>query len=164
VSEWVFAYGSNMASARLRDYSVTPEAPGQAAVLHGYRLVFNKWSKKHQSGKANVVVDAEAEVWGVAYSLRDDELAILDRGEGAGYGRNIMPLASADGYAINAWVYRATADSIRDDARPFTWYRDFLTLGAKEHGLPAAYIARLEAIDAIPDPDPARDAERRELM
>jgi gamma-glutamylcyclotransferase len=164
LSEWVFAYGSNMWSARLRDYSVTPEEPGQAAVLEGYHLLFNKWSKKHQSGKANVEPNAAAAVWGVLYSIPDNELEMLDKGEGAGYTRAIMVVASPAGHVVKAWIYHATPNSVRPGARPFTWYRDLLILGAKEHGLPAAYIAQLEAIDAIPDPDPAREAERRELM
>jgi gamma-glutamylcyclotransferase len=164
VSANVFAYGSNMCSARFRDYGVTPEGPGRAARLRGYRLAFNKWSKKHRSGKANVEPHPAGEVWGVVYAIPDHELQALDDGEGPGYTRTSMSVSTPDGESLEAWVYSATDDARRDDARPFTWYKDFLVIGAKEHGLPGAYIAGLEAVMADDDPDRARDAERRELM
>lgn len=160
----VFAYGSNMCSARFRDYSVTPEGPGEAAALHGYRLLFNKWSKKHRSGKANVEPHEAAEVWGVLYSIPDNQLDVLDKGEGPGYTRSLMKVHAPEGGAVDAWVYYARPASVRPGARPFTWYRDFLVVGAKEHALPSAYVSDLEAIEADPDPDPAREAERRKLM
>ncbi len=53
MSENVFACGSNMCSARFRDYGLFPEGNGSCAVLGGYRLVFNKRSKDGL-GKANV--------------------------------------------------------------------------------------------------------------
>jgi gamma-glutamylcyclotransferase (GGCT)/AIG2-like uncharacterized protein YtfP len=164
MSVLVFAYGSNMCSARLLDYSVTPESVGEAAVLHDHRLLFNKWSQKHLSGKANVEPSAGAHVWGVLYSIPDAQLPVLDRGEGSGYQRSLLTVATLDGSTRDAWVYRAKPRSTRAGARPFSWYRDFLLLGAKEHGLPPDYQLALAAIEAESDPDATREAGRRELM
>ena len=54
MSTYIFAYGSNMCSARFRDYGVLPEGNGAAALLGGYRLVFNKRSTRDGSGKASI--------------------------------------------------------------------------------------------------------------
>lgn len=160
----VFAYGSNMNSARFRDYGVTPEESGRAALLRGHRLLFNKWSSKHRSGKANVEPEPEAEVWGVVYSIPDAELEFLDHGEGPGYTRTLLPVGIPGGSSVEAWVYYATEAAKRPGLRPYTWYKSFLVIGAKEHGLPASYVAKLETIPADEDPDRERDAERRELI
>jgi hypothetical protein len=86
MSQTVFAYGSNMCSGRFRDYKVFPEGPGRAAVLPGYRLQFNKKSTQDNSGKANVAPHEGSDVWGVLYSISDNDLNKLDKGEG-GYRR-----------------------------------------------------------------------------
>jgi hypothetical protein len=153
-----------MCSRRLRDYSVVPEERGRAAVLQDHRLCFNKKSRKDGSGKANVERHAGADVWGVLYAIRDSDLQTLDHGEGPGYFRKKMPVHTIDGAETEGWVYFACR-STRDPAlRPYTWYRRFLVEGAKEHGLPAEYIEALGRIEAIPDKNRQRDAEKRALM
>lgn len=47
--------------------------------------------------------------------------------------------------------------------RPYTWYKRFLVEGAREHSLPAEYIAELERIEAVPDTNEQRDREKRAL-
>jgi len=158
----VFAYGSNMCSTRFRAHGVTPEAPGVAALLRGHRLVFNKVSADDGPGKANLMVDPSSDVWGVLYSIPADDLGALDRGEG-GYNRQKKTLDGSGGARVDAWIYFALRPII-DSPRPYSWYRDFLVIGAKEHGLPAGCVRELEAIETEGDPDPARDRARRELM
>jgi cation transport regulator ChaC len=163
VSADVFAYGSNMWPARFREYGVHPEAAGMSAMLPAYRLAFNKASRKDGSGKANVEPNPDAAVWGVIYRIPDADLEALDRGE-VGYERQAMRVYTAAGVGVTAWVYVATAGRVDPRLRPYTWYKQFLIEGAKEHGLPPTYVAALEAIPADEDPDRARDQERRELM
>jgi hypothetical protein len=45
--------------------------------------------------------------------------------------------------------------------RPYSWYKRFVVEGARQHGLPADYIAGIEALPAAEDPDQNRDVENR---
>jgi gamma-glutamylcyclotransferase len=132
-------------------------------MLPAYRLVFNKLSRD-KSGKANLHNDPSAAVWGVLYSIPDDQLDVLDRGEGKGYRRQSVRLYAMRGTALDAWAHIAVAPSTDSTLRPYSWYKQFLVEGAKEHGLPVPYIEALETIAAVEDPDVTRDQERRELM
>lgn len=107
MSQKVFAYGSNMCSGRLREYGIVPEEKGEAVVLHGYRLTFDKLSRD-RSGKGNVRADEGAEVWGVLYMIPDVQLQRLDDGE-RGYARVALDVPKADNERETAWVYYATA-------------------------------------------------------
>src|SRR5688572_17717037 len=51
-------------------------------------------------------------------------------------------------------VYVAT--DIDDSIRPYHWYKALVVAGAREHGLPDDYVAKLELAPAIPDTDTAR--------
>jgi hypothetical protein len=53
---------------------------------------------------------------------------------------------------------------VDDTLRPYTWYKEFVVRGAEENGLPGAYVAELAALEAVDDPDPARDAKKRTLL
>ena len=125
--------------------------------------MFDKRSVRDGSGKANVRPDPGSEVWGVIYSVPDRSMAELDRGEGRGYRRELMSIARADGSTCEAWVYVATQPDADPDLRPYSWYMKFLVEGAREHGLPADYIQRLERIDAVEDPDHERNRRKRAL-
>lgn len=160
MNEYVFAYGSNMCSERLREYSVSPEGPGRPACLPGYHLCFNKRSRDG-SGKANVEPDPSGELWGVLYLIPRDQLPALDRGEGSGYRRRRTAVRTPSGEEVEAWVYVARRPSATQGLRPYEWYKRLLVEGAKEHGLPASYVESLEVVDAVSDPDPLRAAARR---
>lgn len=161
MSQNVFAYGSNMCSGRLRDYGVSPEGVGSATVLAGHRLLFNKRSEDN-SGKANVEPQVGSNVWGVLYTIPDSDLPRLDAGE-IGYHPVPSQVQTPDGASIDAWIYVASAPDPDPMLRPYVWYKRFLVEGAREHSLPAVYIAALEQIEAIPDPYERRDQERRAL-
>jgi len=162
MSEKVFAYGSNMCSGRFRAYAVSPETSGSSALLPAYRLLFNKRSQDG-SGKANVEPHDGGQVWGVLYTIPDADLATLDRGEGTGYHRARMPVRINGNEMTEAWVYLASRPSNDTSPRPYSWYKRFLVEGAREHSLPAQYIATLENIEAVHDTDGARDQQRRAL-
>ena len=162
MSESIFAYGSNMCSARFRDYGVVPEALGQAALLHGYHLAFNKKSIDG-SGKANVEPHNGGQVWGVIYFIPDEHLRDLDRGEGSGYRRQRLQVQKVDGTIIEAWTYFASEPNTHTQLFPYGWYKQFLIEGAREHGLPVRYVEQLELIRANQDPDVKRDREKRAL-
>jgi len=162
MSQQVFAFGSNMCSGRFRDYGVSPEGAGRAAVLPGHRLLFNKKSTDDKSGKANVAAHVGSDVWGVLYTIPDADLDKLDKGEG-GYRKVRLSLRLTDNTSTDAWVYIAKKPNNDPALRPYTWYKRFLVEGAREHSLPAEYIAELENIVADQDANEARDRRKRAL-
>ena len=123
VSTRVFAYGSNMCCARLRDYQVIPAGPGEAASLPEHRLVFNKLSKDG-SAKANVEPDPHATVWGVLYSIPDEQVDLLTKGEG-GYEPRSMCVHPLSGGRVDALVYVARRPAPESEGRPYSWYKQF---------------------------------------
>jgi gamma-glutamylcyclotransferase len=161
MSQNVFAYGSNMCLGRFRAYRVRPEGAGRGAVLTGYRLMFNKESTDG-SGKANVEAHEGSETRGVVYVISDADLRTLDDGE-VGYRRVRLPVHATDDVESMAWVYIAITPNNEAALRPYTWYKRFLVEGAREHALPANYIANLENIAAVQDTDAARDGRKRAL-
>ena len=157
-----FSYGSNMSLARLR--ARVPSARVVAvAALPGHRLRFHKIG---MDGSAKC--DAEwtgrkgDRVLGMVFEIPDGEKPILDRNEGlgAGYDEKRVEVVTAEGARITAQVYVATA--IDPSRKPFRWYREHVLAGAREHDLPADYVARIEAVEAVEDRDGAR--RERELM
>lgn len=152
-----FAYGSNMLWRRIR--SRVPSArPLGSAILHGHRLQWHK-SGRDGSGKCDVVPTTEAghAVHGVLYEMLAVEKPALDLAEGLGtdYDEKQVEVEARHG-PVTAWVYHA----MRTDPtmRPYGWYKAIVLAGAREHGLPADYVARLDAALAIDDPDGARHA------
>jgi gamma-glutamylcyclotransferase len=162
MSQQIFAYGSNMCSGRFRDYGVSPEGIATAAVLSEYRLLFNKRSTRDHSGKANVEPHEGSQVWGVVYTVSDNDMRRLDEGEG-GYQRVRLSVRLADNKDAEVWIYLASRPSNDPTLRPYTWYKRFLVEGAEEHALPPEYVANMERIEAVQDPNAQRDREKREL-
>jgi gamma-glutamylcyclotransferase len=159
----IFAYGSNMCSNRLRYYKVHPLNDGLAALLQGYRLVFNKLSTDG-SGKANVEQSEDEDecMWGVIYEIPDNELCILDDGE-VGYKRRNRSVVIYGEQRVDAWIYLAQSTDKSGKLKPYTWYTNLIVNGAIEHHLPDDYTKKLCNIIADIDPNPARDAAKRSL-
>ncbi len=151
-----FAYGSNMLSRRL--LARVPAQPIGPAVLIGHEL---RWHKvgSDASGKCDVVPSRTAGqmVHGVLYRMAAEHKPLLDQieGLGQGYDERQTVLQGPQGL-VRAWYYSAT--HIDAGLRPFDWYKAFVVDGAREHGLPADYIAALHAMPHETDPDPARAA------
>lgn len=155
-----FTYGSNMSRARLQARVPSARFMG-VATLAKHRLRFHK---KANDGSAKC--DAEEtgnpqdQVIGVIYEIADDEKPDLDRHEalGFGYEQKMVELGTAWGHA-EAWMYYATR--LTGTLEPYHWYKQHVLVGARENGLPADYIAKIEAIEAKDDPDTGRS--QREL-
>jgi gamma-glutamylcyclotransferase len=159
----VFAYGSNMLTARLKE-----RAPSARKIsigqLAGYQLCWNKRSRD-RSGKCSVTETGvpKHRVWGVVYQMSGEDKASLDRAEGLGqgYGERVVNVLTRTGKGT-AVIYYAT--SIDPGIRPYDWYRDLVVAGAREHGLPENYVLALEAVSAVKDPDPTREERNRRLL
>ena len=152
-----FSYGSNMLSRRI--LARVPSArPLGVALLRGHRLAWHK-AGRDGSGKCDVVVtnDPAHAVHGVLYEFLAAEKALLDAAEGlgAGYDEKQVEVESRSG-PVNAWLYCATATE--PGLAPYSWYKGLVVAGAREHGLPADYIERLEAVIAAEDADAERHA------
>ncbi|HZD88640.1 MAG TPA: gamma-glutamylcyclotransferase family protein [Pseudolabrys sp.] len=159
----IFAYGSNMHSSRLkaRTPSATPLGAGQ---LKGHALRWHK-AGRDGSGKCDVEHTGRASdaVWGVVYTLDAAEKPDLDRAEalGTGYTEKCATIHLGD-ETIEAWLY--VAIDTRPALEPYDWYKAFVVEGAREHALPADYIAALEAVAAQPDDDEARAALNARIL
>jgi hypothetical protein len=131
------------------------------AVLAGHALRFHKRGADG-SAKCDVVPDDGSRVYGVAFRVHPNDLATLDAAE-QGYDRGTLHVSGAAG-DLTVFTYRACADRIVPGLEPYRWYRDLVALGARHHGLPADYVAAIEAVVERDDPDRARAAAMALLL
>ena len=159
-----FAYGSNLHPERMRR-RVPSARPLGCAVLTGHVLRFHKQSRKDGSGKcdAHYTGRPQDRVYGAVYSLAAAEKAALDAVEGPGYEVAERVVIHA-GTQRAVFLYRARPDAVRRGLRPFDWYHALVVSGARHHGLPEAYVERLAAVAANPDPDAVRAAKEHALL
>ena len=155
-----FAYGSNLHPLRLAE-RVPSARPVGIARLAEHALRFHKHGAG-PSGKCDVVPTAGGTVYGALFRLDEHELPLLDAAE-PGYDR-VEVRVTVDAGALDAFTYRAQPRRISPELRPYGWYRDLVLLGARHHGLPAAYLAGLEATAVRDDPDAARAAAMGALL
>jgi len=143
-----FAYGSNMATARLAARVPSARALGVA------RLADFAWRcNKHGAdgtAKANLVREAGAETWGVLYDVDASGLAELDRVEG-GYERITVAVEHGD-REVRAYTY--VSDRLMESDPPAGWYLGLVVAGAREHELPREWIASLERVAERDDDEP----------
>jgi gamma-glutamylcyclotransferase (GGCT)/AIG2-like uncharacterized protein YtfP len=144
-----FAYGSNLCSGRMRTRVAGAVTRGRAR-LPGRRLTTDKLGRDG-SGKANLRADASAAVWGVLYAIDSAYWPALDACE-RGYARVGVAVELDDGETLRAETY--VSEAFTDDPVPRASYKRLIVEGAREHGLPADYIATLEALPEKPDPEP----------
>lgn len=162
-----------------RLHSVVSEASciGIAKVL-GYKLYFHKRGHNDPSGKCNIVPvkDSNSEVYGVVYEIPTQNRCLLESAEGLGYGSQEItlkvfgennelavssPLNDTDLFAV---TYVADKDNIFEDLVPFSWYKEIVLSGAREHNLPLHYIHQLEQYASTPDPNVQRAIKQRRYL
>jgi gamma-glutamylcyclotransferase len=161
-----FAYGSNLLTRRLRAANRAPSAQSLCiARLSHHRLSFDKLSERDGSGKCDAEHTGRLTdcVIGVVYRIDLAEQAALDLVEGVGFGyrRDEVEVESDDG-RLRCHTYLATRK--QPGIQAFDWYKALVLAGAREHGLPSAYIEAIEAVDAVVDPDPLRRALHTPLL
>ena len=143
-----FAYGSNMSAAVM-----SLACPGSRflcrARLPGHGLAFTRRSVRTGSGVADIVADPARVVWGVLYELGDEDLAALDRKEGAGwaYERRGMRVHGDDGAAYKAVAYVVISKS-PVHVPPSSLYLRGLVEAAGERALPDSYVEELAGVTA----------------
>lgn len=153
-----FAYGSNMATARLRQRLPAARCLGRAEAP-GFRVVFYKVGFRDGSGKCGLLRAGDNDLTpGVLYALDATDINLLDHIEGVGHGyeRLRLTVRLPDARLVEAVSYLA----IRLDSalKPFQWYKQHLLAGASEHALPRDYLRLLTELESVADPDNARHA------
>ncbi|MES0135200.1 gamma-glutamylcyclotransferase [Mesorhizobium sp. M0016] len=161
-----FAYGSNMSTARLRDRMPSCNPIG-IATLPGHTLRFHKRSVD-ESGKCNAFATGdENSVIGVLFSFDPTERAKLDKAEGvgSGYEHATVTVINDKGRRRKVLTYLSTPDYIDDSLKPYSWYKDFVLAGGREHGLPPEYIAEyIQSVEAIEDINKRRNRKQRATL
>ena len=76
-----FAYGSNMSSEQMINRCPNSKYLGYG-YLKDHKIDFTKMSQKREGGVADILFSENDEVWGLFYSLKNDDLVSLDRNEG----------------------------------------------------------------------------------
>lgn len=155
-----FSYGSNMSRRRMRSRLASARVVA-VATLPGHELKFHKVGRKDNSAKCDAAYTGKAEdrVIGIVYEIsRLDKMRLnLIEGLGFGYEEKQVELTTVEGSLMSAWMYYAT--DVNTDMKPYHWYKQHVLAGAKENELPAEYLAGMEAVESIKDPD-VRRAER----
>jgi len=162
---YYFAYGSNLLHQRLQ--ARTPSAePLLRARLAEHALRFHKIGDDG-SGKCDAFHTGSPDdaVHGLVYALAERDKQILDGIEGVGHGYLVkaVTLMTKCG-ELTATTYVVQSDYIDPGMLPFDWYLDFVIAGARQNGLPEAYIAGLAAVPARPDADARRARANRLLL
>jgi len=154
-----FSYGSNMSTPRIK-HRVASAVVVSTAYLTEHSLRFHKKSIDG-SAKCDIVNTQEPDdiVHGVVYELAASDKPILDEHEGLGngYEEKQVSLMLPHGETITATTYYATY--IDASLLPYRWYKEHVLRGAREHVLPPAHIAAIEAVASIADPDQENHAK-----
>lgn len=151
-----FAYGSNMALARLQHRIPSARRLG-IGHLPGYQLRFHVRSTKDSSAKCDAFLtgDGNDRVLGVLFRMDPEAKPVLDGYEGVGveYRDELVPV-EVDGGREEALIYLGT--NFDSSLRPYRWYREHVLRGALENDLPAAYVRTIRDVPCIEDPDAER--------
>jgi len=158
-SVWYFAYGSNMQGATLRGRRGIAWSRALPARVANWRFVCDKPPLLPSMGEsfANLVPEAGAAVYGVLFELGADDLAHVELTEGVLIGnyRRVDVVVEPLGGGEVVTAATMVADARDPSLAPSERYRALLVAGAREHGLPAAWIAFLEGLPARPESEEA---------
>ena len=154
-TDFMFAYGAGMNYSDLRSWL---ESNGfnsalvlnrQPALLEGYEVVWNYYSRRLAGGMVNIRPKEGSSVYGVLIEFEEPLLKAMDRREGHPYfygrGKDRIPVKGlADGKMVPAWVYMAQANKGgRTDVWPTRDYRRIVLEGASIEKLPEEYLAQI---------------------
>ncbi|MDP6707295.1 MAG: gamma-glutamylcyclotransferase family protein [Alphaproteobacteria bacterium] len=145
-TSWSFAYGSNMASRLLREHCPSASVVMQAT-LPNFQIEFRRYSQNLAGGISTIMPAPGGLVRGIVFEFPSSELAALDIYEGVDKGfylREGYLVLGEDGAWHNAELYRVAKPE--GPFPPSAVYLDIMLEGAAEQGLPADYIAGLEAL------------------
>jgi len=146
---YYFAYGSNMNPERMKERDVSFTMM-KKAVLKGYRLQFNKLASGNPSeGYANIEPWDKGIVEGILYDISEADIKKLDKHEGypAHYSRINLKVKLKDSDELEAVVYIAQADRVKEGLKPRRAYLQHLLAGEKL--LSPEYIKQLRLQETL---------------
>lgn len=158
-----FAYGSNMSLLRLQE-RVPSAKKLEIVTLNNHQLRFDM-SGDDDSGKCNAFQTNNSEdiVIGALFEINQSEKGVLDQAEslGDGYDEKFVLVQNELGEFFEALTYYA----IKIDAslKPYYWYLNHVIVGAKETKVPNDYLAIIESVECIDDPDLNRNAKQHAI-
>lgn len=162
---YYFAYGSNLHPVRLTERVPSGELVGVASYPH-HQLTFHKRSHDGSS-KCNMFYSGSESdvVHGALYKINPEHKPALDRFEGLGNGYlDHQITVNCHGSEYPCFTYLAQPSHIVDNLRPYHWYKTLVVLGARYFEFPDSYIASIEAVASVEDPDMARKKEMDALI
>ncbi|PLX80279.1 MAG: gamma-glutamylcyclotransferase [Desulfuromonas sp.] len=151
-----FAYGSNMALARLQQRIPSARRLGTGH-LPGYQLRFHVASTKDGSAKCDAFLTGDDNdlVVGALFRLDPEAKPVLDGYEGVGVEyRDELVSVEFGGGRQEALIY--VGSNLDSALRPFNWYREHVLRGALENDLPVEYVAAIREVPCVDDPDAER--------
>lgn len=136
------------------------------AKLLGHKIKLHKISKD-DSAKANAfeTFDPNDFMLGVVFNIDENEKSRLDDAEGFrhGYLEKNVTVVLSNGIQVSAQVYYANDDAIDDLLMPYSWYMDFIIVGALDYKLSDNYITALRNIGTKQDSNEKR-RQKNELV
>ncbi len=138
-----FAYGSNMCTRYLREYCPAAE-PVMPAALANFHIEFRRFSTNLGGGISTIQPAPGELVHGVLFAIPSAEIEVLDVLENVPdglYTRDSFLMLDAAGEWRRAELYRIVTPE--GPFAPAEQYIEWMLEGAREHGLPDDYIARI---------------------
>lgn len=162
-----FAYGSNMSleqmNKRITEEGGTFSVVGRA-ILRDFELRFNKASSRDaSSGFANAVEKPGSVVEGILYEVDEKGMSLLDAFEGVPgrhYQREFLQVETPEGLKVEACVYVACPDKVREGLKPARGYLERLLEGRAF--LSQEYVRWLETQPALEERHGASLSKRRQ--
>jgi cation transport regulator ChaC len=149
---WYFAYGSNLDPGTFLGRRRMAPLEIRVGVLDDFALHFHLPVGPGERGVANVLAAAGESVWGVAYRLTADAFEFLDKTEGVTHGlyaRLPVRVRQRSGDSFDAFTYSSTRGV--SGRKPSRRYLGLILAGARHHGLPEEYVAKLRALELAVD-------------
>ena len=165
-----FAYGSNMLVKKLKSRCSSAEkinpSEGSQHMIRKHRFSFHKKGADDSAkGDAEITDDTNDMVYGVLFSINDEQMGVLNKFEGLHYGYekkvvNVIDEKSSN--EIPAFIYYAT--DIDPTLKPYDWYKHQTVKGARDNGLPEEYVKEIESFESKTDEDEARKKREEKLL
>ena len=162
---YYFAYGSNLHPLRLRERVPSARLLGTCDV-RGFRLAFHKQGADG-SGKCNLHATDHRDdlIHGAIYTLASEHKCLLDKFEGRGFGYLDHSLRLKHGKnALDCFTYLAQDAYIQEGLQPYHWYKELVVQGARHLRFPQHYVAQIEGVSSLSDPEQARRREHEQLL
>ena len=131
-----------------------------SAHLPGFGLSFFKRSAD-ASGKCSIEPDGQG-LHVAIYEISAADKQKLDTIEGVGRGYSDAVI-DVPGFSLCS-TYVAETGYIDSSLIPYEWYRELVLLGCRFHLFPDEYVATIEALHTVTDPDAERSAMNWRLI